>query len=69
MPPRGSAAKALAREDRAMRGTFPGPAMRPLTTGEAEADLVVGVAESLVEAEHSSLVIELKQIKAIPFLT
>ena len=69
MPPRGSAAKALAREDRAMRGTFPRPAMRPLTTGEAEADLVVGVAESLVEAEYTSLVIKFEQIKAISFFT
>lgn len=42
--------------------------MWPLTTGETEADLAVGVAESFIEAERTGLVIELKQIKAIPFL-
>ena len=51
----------LAREDRAMRRSFPGPAMWPLTICEAEANLSVGVAEDLIEAELTSLVIELQQ--------
>ena len=44
-----------------MRCFFPGPAMWPLTICKAEANLSVGVAEDFIEAELTSLVIELQQ--------
>ena len=57
--------RSVSREHRAVRLGLAGPAVRPGTLGEAETDLSVHVAESLIDRELARPFVKREQIHAL----